>query len=281
LIRLVVGCGFLGLRAAKLWKNQGDKVYAVTRSEHRAETFRKLGLHPIVADVTKPETLQLPQTDTVLLAVGMDRTAYSDIRMVYVDGLKNVLSALDDSVKQLIYISSTGVYGNFDGEWVSEDSPTEPSREGGHACLAAEELIKDSRFADRATILRFAGIYGPDRVPTQKLIQSKSWNKLSANGYLNLIHADDGANIVRIVADQAPSGETFLVSDGSPPLRREYYEFIAEFFNEDIQWNESPPDPNDRSSNSKRIANTKLTARFQFNFQYPDYKSGLNHALKV
>lgn len=288
--RLVFGCGYLGERVARLWSFAGDQVYAVTRSGERQQTLLEEGFSPLVADVTNPETLaDLPSVDTVLIAVGMDRSRYSDIRKVYVEGLQNVLDALADSVQHLIYVSSTGVYGDFDGEWVDERSPTDPQREGGKACLEAEQLLKDSRWGARSTILRFAGIYGPDRVPTKQQVADKQWDKLSPAGYLNLIHVDDGASIVQLVArsvDVDPDNtdtldQTFLVSDGQPPLRRDYYDWIAERFDVGpIPWDPNAVAPKEsRASSSKRISNQKLQQYFSVDFRYPNYPAGLDHAL--
>lgn len=246
--------------------------------------LQALGISPIVGDVTLPDSLDnLPAVDTVLVAVGMDRSRYSDIRLVYVEGLRHVIERISETTGHLIYISSTGVYGDFGGQWIDETAATNPAREGGKACLEAEQLIASSSFADRSTILRFAGIYGPDRVPTRNLIQSKNWKKLSAAGYLNLIHVDDGARIVTTVADQPPAGETFVVSDGQPSLRKEYYEFIAEQFGVDeIPWEESEVKPEEsRSGSSKRISNRKLMERFEIQLDFPDYRSGLKNALDL
>ena len=164
-----------------------------------------------------------------------------------------------------------------------ETAATQPAREGGKACLEAEQLIANSKFASRSTILRFAGIYGPDRVPTRNLIQSKDWKKLSAAGYLNLIHVDDGAKIVTIVADTQPGGETFVVSDGQPSLRKQYYKFIAKQFGVDkIPWEESKVKPEQsRSGTNKRISNRKLMERFEIQLDFPDFKSGLKNALDL
>ena len=282
--RLVVGCGYLGFRVAKRWLANGDSVFAVTRSETRAVALETEGISPIVGDVTLPSSLDnLPEVDTVLFSVGMDRSRYSDIRLVYVDGLRHILQRLSTATGHLIYISSTGVYGDFGGQWIDETAMTEPAREGGKACLEAEQLIASSDFANRSTILRFAGIYGPGRVPTRNLIQSGSWKKLSAAGYLNLIHVDDGARIVTLLADQPPTGETFLVSDGQPSLRKEYYEFIAgQFGVDEIPWEESKVKPEEsRSESSKRVSNRKLMERFEFQFEFPDYRSGLKNALDL
>ena len=281
--RLIIGCGYLGQRIANRWVATGDIVYAVTRKEERASELASSGMRPIIADVTQPQSLQnLPETDTVLLAVGMDRSRYSDIREVYVDGLQNVLAKLSPTTSHLIYISSTGVYGDFGGAWIDETAPAIPTREGGKACLEAEQMIATSRFGNASTVLRFAGIYGPDRVPTKALIESNQWKKLSANGYLNLIHVDDGARIIEAVAAQSPSGQLYLVSDGHPPLRREYYEYIARHFGvAEIPWEEVESTPeNSRSANNKRICNNKLIERYDINFEHPNFRSGLAQSLE-
>ena len=174
---LIIGCGYLGLRVAKIWQQQGNSVSGLTRKPKRAAEFAEQGIAGIVGDVTQPETLDLPAADIVLVAVGMDRSMYSDINMIYVDGLKNVLARLSSRPQHLVYVSSTGVYGDFDGDWVNEESITQPLRPGGKACLKAEQLIRDSELSDQATVLRFAGIYGPGRVPTKQRVEAGDWKK--------------------------------------------------------------------------------------------------------
>lgn len=285
--RLIFGCGYLGLRVAKRWIESGDSVFAITRNPERAPELERLGLRPIVADITNSNSLsELPIVDTVLFAVGMDRSKYSDIRLVYVEGLKHAIDALSKSLSdetgQFIYVSSTGVYGDFGGDWVDENSATQPEREGGQACLEAENVIRASRFQSRSTILRFAGIYGEGRVPTGKLIQARQWEKLSSAGYLNLIHVDDGAAIVETVASANPAGETFLVSDGNPALRRDYYEFIANHFEVDpIPWEQIDNNSNgSRPGSNKRVGNKKLLEHFSITLQFPNYRAGLAQALE-
>ena len=161
--RLVFGCGFLGQRVATRWLAEGTPVYAVTRSEGRAQLFRQVGLQPIVADVTRPESLvDLPVANTVLFAVGFDRNSDDTIQRVYVEGLRAVLSALRSPVDRFIYISSTGVHGQRDGSWVDESSACEPVRDGGKAHLQAEQLLAEHRIGARGIVLRLAGIYGPE-----------------------------------------------------------------------------------------------------------------------
>ena len=281
---LIIGCGYLGLRVAKIWKQQSHCVSGLTRKTERAAWFDEQGITGIVGDVTQPESLKhLPAADIVLVAVGMDRSMYSDIEMVYVDGLKNVLANLPQPPKHLIYVSSTGVYGDFGGDWVTEESKTHPRRPGGEACLKAEQLIRDSKIGGLATILRFAGIYGPDRVPTKQRVEAGDWKKLSSAGFLNLIHVDDGAKIVDQVSKTKPAGETYLVGDGNPVLRRDYYSYIAECLGaEQIPWSETEVDPKAaRSGSNKRISNKKLVEQFDIRFDFPDYQAGLKQAMAI
>lgn len=281
--RLVIGCGFLGLPLALRWQNQGDSVFATTRNKQRSLEFSDIGLHPLILDTTDPvslEQLQQQSFDTVVVAVGMDRSRYDSVHHVYVGGLENVLKNLSEDIGQLIYVSSTGVYGDFGGEWVDESSPTDPQRDGGKACLEAEQLLQSSRFSDRATVLRMSGLYGNERVPTKSAVESKQWNKLSATGYLNLIHVDDAVSAVCIAADQNLVDETFLVSDSNPTLRREYYQFLADKFElGPIPWANVAPDPNSRGSSSKRISNRKFLEQTGLELKHPDFRSGLSDTI--
>lgn len=279
---LVIGCGYLGQRAAGIWQANGCDVFAVTRFAGNRERLQAIGLHPVIADVTKPDSLKhLPPTDVVLFAVGFDRTAFADIRDVYVRGMANVLRQLDSRVQQLIYISSTGVYGDYGGSWIDESTLTSPQREGGKACLAAEQLIADSPFSRKSTILRLAGIYGPGRIPRLTAIQQRDWASLPSDGHLNLIHVQDAAQISVEIIRQEIRNELFLVSDGNPPSRREFYDYVAQQVNSGpIDWNRLPEaTAAERSSADRKICNQKLRQRLDFSFRFPNYKVGINAAL--
>ncbi len=287
--RLIVGCGFLGWPLALKWVEQARgsddsaaaaTVYATTRSQSRADEFSTAGLSAIVADITKANDLKraladLPSMDTIVFAVGMDRSRYSDIYDVYVEGLRRFIDSYPHAIKHLIYVSSTGVYGDFAGDWVDEDSPTQPAREGGKACLKAEALLAES--TQNWTVLRMAGLYGGSRVPTKTLIENRDWAKLSPHGYLNLIHQSDAVAAIAKTADIKPMQEIILCSDGNPPVRKEYYQHIADQFKTGpIPWPEQTEvDPKSRSANSKRISNEKMLKLLDLKLEHPDYQSGL------
>jgi nucleoside-diphosphate-sugar epimerase len=274
-----MGCGFLGFPLAKQW-SQTPGTYATTRSVERAEEFRDQGITPVICDITdavsvKQALAPLPPMDTIVFAIGMDRSRYSDIRDVYVKGLQRFFDAWQHPIEHFVYTSSTGVFGNFDGAWIDESAPTAPSREGGKACLEAEKLIADT--TDHWTVLRMAGLYGGDRVPTRQIVQQKDWGKLSPTGYLNLIHQTDAVNAIMATADKKPMGQIIHCSDGHPPRRRDYYQYIADEVDlGPITWPEkSDVNAHSRSANSKRIGNQKMLEMLELELVHPDFKSGL------
>lgn len=283
-IKLVIGCGYLGSRVAARWQQQGDRVLAVTRIQARAEEFRAQGLEPIVADVAEPASLALLgdlAPDCVLYAVGFDRQSGHSMRSIYVDGLRTALSVLPKGTGRLIYVSSTGVYGNFDGGWVDEDSPCEPERENGRVCLEAEALLESHPLAPRATILRMAGLYGPGRVPNRRALVAGEPIVAPLSGYLNLIHVDDAAAAVLAAErelDAAGGPHCLLVSDGHPARRRDYYEELARLVGApppQLVEPDSADPAAQRATSSKRIRNARMLAALKITLCYPDFRAGL------
>jgi nucleoside-diphosphate-sugar epimerase len=277
--RLVIGCGYLGLRVAGRWQRRGDEVFAVTRSAERASVLRQSGLCPIVADVTCRETLSaLPPAETVLYAVGYDREAGLSMREVYVTGLLAVLDSLPASINRLIYISSTGVYGQTDGQWVIEDSECEPTRESGRVCLEAERALQAHRLGERSVILRLAGIYGPGRLPNQSALRTAEPIAAAPDGYLNLIHVDDGASVVLAAAEHGQPSPLYLVSDGHPVPRREYYAEAARLLGAPPPRFVSPPPESPkaaRAEGSRRVSNARMLAELGVQLKYPTFREGL------
>jgi nucleoside-diphosphate-sugar epimerase len=264
---LIVGCGYLGLRVATAWVAAGRRVSALTRG--RAELLRGHGIEPVVGDVLDPQSLtQLPRTDTVLYAVGLDRSAGRPMREVYVQGLRNVLEVLRPGGR-FIYISSTSVYGQTDGSWVDETSPTEPIEESGKIVLEAEQTLRQHR--PDAVILRFAGIYGPDRVLRKASLLKGEPVPGDPDRFLNLIHVDDGVRAVLAADAKAEPGETYLIADDHPPTRREFFTRTAESIG-------APPVTFDGSGGAeanRRVSNAKATQRLGFqarsHHQSPDF----------
>ncbi len=277
---LIIGCGYLGRRAAALWRSRGHAVAALTRSTKNAETLRSLGIEPIVGDVLEPNSLRsLPPANVVLCAVGYDRQAGAAKREVYVQGLENILRQIAPRLGRFLYVSSTSVYGQDAGEWVDETSPCVPATEDGQICLDAEEIVGSSLpQGSDAIVLRFSGIYGPGRL-LRRIEAVRSREPILANpeGFLNLIHVDDGARVVTELAERGQPGATYLVTDNQPIRRREYYTRLAELVGA------APPifqtDAAAANRLNKRCSNARLRAQLGDILRFPAIDTGLADAI--
>jgi nucleoside-diphosphate-sugar epimerase len=280
--RLILGCGYLGQRVAAAWQRDGHRVHVVTRSALRAAEFAGRGWIPHVADVGQPETLSvLPRSAVVLYAIGFDRSGPHTQQQITLDGQAAVFDRISGYCRRWIMISSTSVYGQSAGEWVDEQSLCAPQQPGGQINLAAEQMIWDrasqSRTGLTATVLRLSGIYGPQRL-LSKVEQLRAGQPLAGSGdsWLNLIHVDDACQTVIKASGEFGAGETVLVTDDQPLLRREYYARLAELVS-------APPPQFDMSQaarhgaggQNKRCRNHKLTQQWRVSLRFPTVATGL------
>jgi nucleoside-diphosphate-sugar epimerase len=276
--KLVIGCGYLGLRVALRWVAAGETVYATTRSDHRADELRAQGIRPILLDVTQSARLpDLPQADTVLYALGYEPQPNVSRHDVYVTGLARVLDVLPCPTGRLIFISSTGVYGQNDGSWVNEDTPCAPDREGGREFFAAETLLRQHAIGSKTIILRMAGLYGPDRLLRVRDLKARRPMPLRED-FLNLIHVVDMVEIVLQVERKIRPPALYLAGDGQPVDRRQYYEYLASQIGAPRP-TFLPPDPNaivaGRGAGSKRVDTSRLLRALGITLRYPSYREGL------
>ena len=305
--RLVIGCGYLGLRAARVWRARGDRVTALTRSAERAGQLRAEGIEPVVGDVLVPESLaKLPEAETVLYAVGLDRNSGASRREVYVTGLANVLSQMAGRAQRVISISSTSVYGQDAGEWVDETSLCEPDFENGRICLEAEQTARrhSAVFSGASAgapssmslnILRLAGIYGPHRLLRRmELLHSGVLLEGPPDAWLNLIHVDDAVRAVIACEERGRPGATYLVCDDRPVRRGEYFAMLASLIGApeprfeasggEEPWRGEPSggeQPKSLLHLNQRCSNRKLREELGVELAFPTYADGLPLALSA
>ncbi len=282
--RLIIGCGYLGVRVARVWLDRGDAVWALTRSADGVGRFEQQGIRPLLGDVTQPASLaSLPICDTVLHAVGFDRNAGPSKREVYVDGLGHVLDRTLDRCGRFLHVSSTSVYGQQAGEDVDEASDCKPAHEGGLICVAAEQAVGDRLSKTQTTsgsVLRLAGIYGPDRLLSRiEAIRAGQVLPGPADAWLNLIHVDDAVRAVTAAADAVTLQPVYLVSDDQPVRRRDYYARLAGLLDASV------PEFNDAATGrhthglGKRCCNARLRNELGVELQFPTIDEGLPHAI--
>ena len=283
---LIFGCGYLGKRAAQVWIDGGHTVFAVTRSVTNAELLKAIGIHSIIGDICRPESLaELPDVDVVLHAVGFDPKSQWTREQVTRDGMKNVIQAISGRCSHVIQISSTSVYGQSGGEWVDESSECLPTQISGQLTLAAEQLVLELGATNpsiQTTILRLAGIYGPGRLLT-RVESLRTGQPLSgrADSWLNLIHVDDAvAAIGRCLRDTVPS-RIYNCVDDTPVERGTYYRELARCVGAPPpRFDETLPALRGSGGLNKRCSNRRLREELNWSPNYSSYLSGLQSALE-
>jgi nucleoside-diphosphate-sugar epimerase len=228
-------------------------------------------------DVADPSPLAvLPPIDRVVHALGFDRKGGDSRSEVVVAGLNRVLDVLE-SVPRILFTSTTGVYGQEDGSWVDETSPTAPTDEPGRIALEAEAVLRTRR--PDAVIVRLAGLYGPGRMIRRDALLAGAPIVGAVDSYLNLIHIDDAAAVVVAALEHAPAGSTYLACDDRPLRRREYYRTMAEWLSAPEPRFE-PGEGTRRERANRRVSNRKIREELGMRLLYPDVREGLAAALR-
>lgn len=185
-------------------------------------------LHPLTVDLLTGAGLDaLPEAiDTLVYAPtpgGRDEASY---RAIYVDALRRLLAALPnpDPALRLIYVSSTAVYGQDAGEWVDEQSATEPVAFNGRILLEGEKLA--AALVRDCVCLRLAGLYGPDRLWLIKRVQN-SPSMAAGRHYSNRIHIEDAAAMVALLASAERVPERIIGVDDEPVPLSEVLDWLA------------------------------------------------------
>lgn len=290
---LIVGCGYVGHRVAQLWCSSGFKTFAISRSAEKAEQLASESIHPVIMDLSSPENWpELPVVDVVLWSVGFDRSAGADRTKVWIDGLRELLNRVRFRTERgtVIYTSSTGVYGDSGGEEVDEDSATCPDSEGGKACLSAEHIVREfaTRTGHAATVLRLAGIYGPNRL-LRRIADLQNGTPITSppEDWLNLIHVDDIVRVVDTVARLNKSSGVPLMNvvAANSVTRRTYYSTLAELAGApapvfDVPSSaESTNRRSGRGSGNRRVI-SRVRPSLNIEFRFDDVRTGLRDALE-
>lgn len=268
---LIAGCGYVGSRLAELLVDDGLRVWGLKRHPSGLPA----GVEPVAADVSDPATLAgLPDgLDAVVYAVapaGRNEAAY---RAGYVDGLGNVLEALDGRVRAVL-VSSTGVYGQTDGRWVDEETPEAPGDATAEAILAGEALVRER--GGPGVVLRLGGIYGPGRTRTIRSVLAGEVPCLAPDLYGNRVHREDAARALRHLLGLPEPAPVYLGVDREPAPLREVYAWIAREAGAadpcaDVDRDEWRTEG--RRGTNKRCSSGRLVGS-GYDFTYPTFREG-------
>jgi nucleoside-diphosphate-sugar epimerase len=223
---LVAGCGYVGTRLARLLLARGP-VVALTRSAASAAQLEAQGIDAVAwdldeADAPVPSGFGTPSV--IFYLVPPPATGLSDPR------LKRFLARLPAAPARIIYLSTTGVYGDTGGAVVDETAPLNPTTERAKRRVDAEQSL--TQWCERQgagwTIVRAPGIYGPGRLPIERLKRGEPMIRHSEAGFSSRIHVDDLARAL-LLASSAPRAveRIYNVTDDNPTTMTEYFERVA------------------------------------------------------
>ncbi len=275
---LIVGCGDIGRRLAR--ELSGDS-WTLTGLRRQPPAEQDPHLEYVAADATDPQALVralAPGHDVIVLTMTPGERSDEGYHQAYVRTCENLLAGLRQRSQQqeqtprlILFVSSTGVYGQDDGSLVDENSSTEPQGFSGRRLLEAEQLLRNSGLPH--CIVRFSGIYGPGR---RRLIeQVRSGRAALSRHWTNRIHADDCAgflaHLIRLNADGQTLAPVYIGSDSEPAPMAEVVGWLTTKLGVD-RARFAPDDPDSRAGN-KRCSNARMLAT-GYRLRYPGYREG-------
>ena len=281
---IIMGYGDIGQRVAQLWLAEGAAVYGLARSKVAEESLQAPGLVCLQADLDGPVKLnELPLADSLLYwFVPPPPRGQTDPRM------QNLLTALDVAGKpaRIVAISTSGIYGDQQGKLVCEDTPPNPQVDRARRRLDMERQLQSwgERHGGLPVItLRVGGIYGPNRLPLQRIRDGVPVLAEALAPKTNRIHADDLARVCLAAALKPTGSRIYNVSDGQEANMTEYFFTLADFFALPrppvVDWAEAErtisPGMLSYLRESRRLDTRRMQQELGVALQYPSLLDGL------
>lgn len=284
---LIVGSGDVAQRALP-WLTRRFRVYALVRQPEAAAALRAAGALPLIGDLDDRSSLRrlAGLADAILHFAPPPASGEGDPRT------KRLLAALGGgkSLPQgVVYISTTGVYGDCGGEQVSETRPLRATTARARRRVDAEARLRrfGRRCGVRVAILRAPGIYAGDRLPLERLRRGDPVLAADEDVHTNHIHAEDLARLACIALLRAPAGRVYNASDDSGLRMGAYFDAVADAFglprperlSRDAIASRLSPLTLSFMSESRRLDNRRIKRELRVRFAYPTIADGLRAAL--
>jgi nucleoside-diphosphate-sugar epimerase len=269
---VIAGCGDLGGALATRLMAQGWTVYGMRRDTSRLPD----GVQPLAGDLTTDEcpTDWPRKIDFLVYCPAAGKRDAQLYRALYVDGLRRVVGWMAERRQQprhLLQVSSTGVYAQSQGEWVTENSPALADSDTARALIEAEDVALRSGIP--ASVVRLAGIYGPGRNRLIEQVRAGVAVPAEPVQYTNRIHRDDAAALLQHLLVQADQRELlapcYLGVDDAPAPLHEVCSWLAEQLGTTL----AAEGPGIGRTGSKRCSN-ELARETGWAPAYPSYREG-------
>ena len=253
---LIAGCGYVGEATADLLSTQGWQVEGWTRS---AESKHKVSEKPYrirAVDISDAAAVAdcAGEFEAVIHCASSGGGGPDMYRAVYLDGVRHLMKRFPTS--RILFTSSTSVYGQNDGAWVTEESATTPTREIGRVLLEAEKSV----LAHGGIVARLAGIYGPGRsAMLRKFLNGETSSSTADDRFVNQVHREDIVTALVLLMDRRPAhGEIYNVVDDEPIRESDCYAWLAKRLGRRTAPNEYARPNRKRGDSNKRVSNIKL-----------------------
>ncbi|MCW9023915.1 MAG: SDR family oxidoreductase [Gammaproteobacteria bacterium] len=280
----IVGCGDIGRRVARQWQDAVESIpiSGLVRSEQSANELTEQSIQPVLVDLDEPAVagFTIPDHSLIYYFAPPPKSGITDPRMAhFLAGLSNNLPL------KFIYLSTSGVYGNQQGQLIDEATTPNPVEPRAKRRYAAETVVRDWGEKNNVpvVILRVGGIYGPGRLPLKRIIDRVPMVHEHLAPATNRIHAEDLAQACVAAAEYGQAGAIYNISDGCETNMTDYFNQIADFFDlprpPTLGWDEAE---NQLSAGmlsylreSRRLDNRRMLKELKVQLHYPDLKYGL------
>ena len=284
-VLLIVGCGDIGMRVAKLLRGRW-RLIALTSSPARRDELRAAGVQPLVGDLDRPESLSrlAGLADALLHLAPPPTQGATDPRTAH------LLAALarKGRVRRVVYGSTSGVYGDCAGARFDETRAVDPATDRARRRVDAEQRLRwyGRAFGVRVTLLRIPGIYAGDRAgghPRERLARGAPVRAAEPDVFTNHIHADDLARACVAALHRGPPQRVIHASDDTELKMGDYFDLAAALeglprprrITREQAREELSPMQLSFMGESRRLVNTRLKRELKVRLRYPTVTQGL------
>ena len=267
---LFIGCGDIAQRTAPLLCDQ-YQCFGLKRNPEGLPS----NIIPLSGDVTNQNQVQavLAQGFDILVATltpdEFTEQAYRNAYLETAMSIKQALCALERQPQLVIWVSSTSVYGDAHGDWVDEDSATQPETFSGRILLAAEEIIQQLPCAK--TVIRFSGIYGPGRIRMLSQVREGKGRPSQPELWSNRIHSEDCAGVIAHMIKLNEQNKilqpVYVASDCEPVTQHDIRGWLASLIGVELKEESVKSGPTRRCNNRSLLESG-------YQFSYPTYREG-------
>jgi nucleoside-diphosphate-sugar epimerase len=269
---LIIGCGYIGLPLALRLREAGHEISVWVHSATSAESLAAHHFQRVIAGSVADSRLWnalKEDYDFVIHCASSGRGGEAAYEEVFLQGAR-MMSAYQPHAKTLL-VSSTSVYGQTQGEIVTEEFPAEPLTTTSCILREAERVALGSG----ATMVRSTGIYGPGRgVLFEKFRRGEAIIEGDGLRWINQIHQRDLVAALAHLIEAAAPGQIYNATDDTPVTYRDYYAWCAEFLQKPMPPHGPVNAERKRGLTNKRVSNAKLRAT-GWSPIYPSFREGL------